>query len=80
MGQDGKGVTTNRVPSATQSIPNLPLIPLEMSFIAFGLKVNPKSVLSRRDVRVPLEVTENANVGKFFAVAVSGQGEQEGPL
>lgn len=29
---------------------------------------------------MPLEVTEDADIGKLFAVAVSGQGEQEGPL
>lgn len=29
---------------------------------------------------VPLEVTEDADIGKLFAVAVGRQGEQEGPL
>lgn len=29
---------------------------------------------------VPSEVTEDADVGELFAVAVSGEGEQEGPL
>lgn len=29
---------------------------------------------------LPSEVTEDTDVGELFAVAVSGQGEQEGPL
>lgn len=29
---------------------------------------------------MPLEVTEDADVGELFAIAVSGQGQQEGPL
>lgn len=29
---------------------------------------------------MPLEVTEDADISKLFAVAVSAQGEQEGPL
>lgn len=29
---------------------------------------------------IPLEVTEDTDVGKLFAVAVSGQAEQGGPL
>ena len=29
---------------------------------------------------MPLEVTEDADIGKLFAVAVGRQGKQEGPL
>ena len=31
-------------------------------------------------LHVPLEVTEDADIGELFAVAVGRQGEQEGPL